>query len=73
MYYVCRMTLHYVPEREYLLRCACGVCVLWILGLFRRPVHPEAIRGNGNVSEPTKYHLQLLSRWTISWRSCSNT
>ena len=33
-----------------------------VLGLFRRPFHPEPIRGNGNASEPTKYHLQLLSR-----------
>ena len=33
-----------------------------VLGLFRRPFHPEPIRGNGNASEPTRYHLQLVSR-----------
>ena len=35
-------------------------CGYW--GLFRRPFHPEPIRGNGNASEPTRHHLQLLSR-----------
>ena len=47
---------------EYLLWCARGVCAVRVLGLFGRPFHPEPNRGNGNASEPTRYHLQLLSR-----------
>ena len=41
--------------------CARGACTVRVLGLFRRPFHPEPIRGNGNASVPTRYHLQLLS------------
>ena len=32
-------------------RCARGACAVRVLGLFRRPFHPEPIRGNGNASE----------------------
>ena len=46
---------------EYQTRCARGACAVRVLGLFRRPFHPEPIRGNGNASEPSRYHLQLLS------------
>ena len=38
-----------------------GARAVRVLGLFRRPFHPEPIRGNGNASEPSRYHLQLLS------------
>ena len=43
-------------------QCARGACAVRVLGLFRRPFHSEPIRGNGNTSEPTRYHLQLLSQ-----------
>ena len=46
---------------EYQTRCARGACAVRVLGLFHRPFHPEPIRGNGNASEPSRYHLQLLS------------
>ena len=42
-------------------RCARGACAVRVLGSFRRPFHPEPIGGNGNASEPSRYHLQLLS------------
>ena len=47
---------------EYQTRCARGACAVRVLGLFHRPFHPEPIRGNGNASEPSRYHLQLLSQ-----------
>ena len=31
-------------------RCARGACAVRVLGLFRRPFHPEPISGNGNAS-----------------------
>ena len=31
-------------------RCARGACAVRVLGFFRRPFHPEPIRGNGNAS-----------------------
>ena len=49
-------------QGEYQTRCARGACAVRVLGLFRSPFHPEPIRGNGNASEPTRYHLQLLSQ-----------
>ena len=49
-------------EGEYQTRCARGACAVRVLGLFHRPFHPEPIRGNGNASEPSRYHLQLLSQ-----------
>ena len=49
------------PLGEYQTRCARGACAARVLGLFRGPFHPEPIRGNGNTSEPSRYHLQLLS------------
>ena len=38
-----------------------GACTVRVLGLFRRPFHPEPIKENGNASEPTRFHLQLFS------------
>ena len=35
---------------EYQTRCARGACAVRVLGLFRRPFHPQPIRGNGNAS-----------------------
>ena len=46
---------------EYQTRCARGACAVRVLGLFRRPFHPEPVTVNGNASEPSRYHLQLLS------------
>ena len=56
-----QITVNADLEGEYQTRCARGACAVWVLGLFRRPFHPEPIRGNGNASEPSRYHLQLLS------------
>ena len=39
-----------MSEGEYQTRCARGACAVRVLGLFRRPFHPEPIRGNGNAS-----------------------